>query len=181
MNLKKMIIINSILTFLLCFLTHFGYDIFPNFITSIFFPVNESIWEHMKMLYTTILLYGIIEYFILKKFNISYNNLFLAIFTKALISIPIYLLIFLPFYFNFGENMLVTFIILFISILLVNIIGYFILKLNRINFEKEISIIFMIIVYIFMIYLTYNTPHQDLFFDTKEEKYGINDYLIPHK
>ncbi len=173
-----MIILNSILTFLLCFLTHFGYDIFPNFITSIFFPVNESIWEHMKMLYTTILLYGIIEYFLLEKFNIPYHNFLLAIFTKALLSIPIYLAIFLPFYYNFGENMPITFAILYITILIVSILEYFILKLNRINFQKEISIVFIILVYCIMIFLTYKTPHKEIFFDTDEEKYGINDYLI---
>ena len=176
-----MIIVNSIGTFLLCFVTHFGYDVFPNFLTSIFFPVNESIWEHMKMLYTTFLLFGIIEYLLLKKWHIPHNNLLITIFTKALISIPIYLTLFLPIYYNFGENMIVTFIILFISIFIVNVIGYFIEKLNEINYQKPISIIFMIIVYLFMIFLTYRTPHKDLFFDTKEEKYGINDYLIPKK
>ena len=52
------------------FLTHFIYNIFPNPLFAIFFPVNESIWEHMKLLSTTILLYGIIEYFLLKHYNI---------------------------------------------------------------------------------------------------------------
>lgn len=178
MNTKKMILINTILTFLLCFLTHFLYDWLPNPVFSIFFPVNESIWEHMKMIYTTILLYGIIEYFIMKKWNIKSNNFLLSLFLKALLCIPIYLAIFLPFYYNFGENMIVTIIILFIAILLVNFIGYKILNLNPINYQKEISIVFIIIVYIIMGILTYKTPHSDIFFDTKEEKYGINDYLI---
>ena len=74
MNLKKMIFVNTIITFLLCFLTHFLYEWFPNPVFSIFFPVNESIWEHMKMLYTTFLIYSIIEYFIMKKFAIKHNN-----------------------------------------------------------------------------------------------------------
>lgn len=177
MNLKKMIFINTILTFLLCFLTHFLYDRFPNPVFSIFFPVNESIWEHMKMLYTTFLLYGIIEYFILKKFNIQHNNFLLATFIKSIISIPIYLIMFLPIYFNFGENMVVTFIILFITILIVNYIGSKILELHPINYQKEISIVFIIIIYILMGILTYKPPRTDIFFDTQEEKYGINDYL----
>ena len=178
LNLKKMVIVNSILTFLLCFLTHFGYDIFPNYVTAIFFPVNESIWEHMKMLYTTILLESLIAYFIIKKYKLKYQNFWISSFTKALMSIPIYLIMFLPFYFTFGENMPVTFIILFITILLVNILDYFILTMNPILYEKEISIIFIILVYIFMAFLTFKTPRKDLFFDTEKEKYGINDYLI---
>ena len=178
MNLKKMIFINAILTFLLCFLTHFLYDLLPNPVFALLFPVNESIWEHMKMMYTTILLYGIIEYFILKKFNIPNNNFLLTTFLKSIISIPIYLIIYLPIYYNFGEIMIVSFIILFITLLIVNYIGYKILSLQTINYQKEISIVFIIIVYILMGFLTYKAPHSDLFFDTQKELYGINDYLI---
>lgn len=32
-------------------LLHFVYDFFPNAVTALFSPVNESIWEHLKLLY----------------------------------------------------------------------------------------------------------------------------------
>lgn len=178
MNLKKMIFVNTILIFLLCFLTHFIYTILPNPFFAIFFPVNESIWEHMKMLYTTFLIYGLIEYLFLKKFKINYHNLLFTTLLKSIIVIPIYLSLFLPFYYNFGENMIITFIILFIAIFIVNSIGYLILKMNPIRYQKIISMISILIIYIIMALLTFKAPHKDLFFDTKEEKYGINDYLI---
>ncbi len=178
MTLKKMIIINSVITFLLCFLTHFVYDFLPNQILAIFFPVNESIWEHMKMLYTTILLYGFIEYFILKKLRIPNNNFLLTLFLKAIISIPIYLIMFLPIFYNFGEIMIVSFILLFITILIVNIMGYKLLNCNPIKYQRPLAIIFIIIVYIIMTILTFKAPRTDLFFDSDKEKYGINDYLI---
>lgn len=177
MNLKKMIFVNTILTFLLCFLTHFLYNWLPNPIFSLFFPVNESIWEHMKMLYSTILLYSIIEYFILKKFDIKHNNFLLTNFIKSIVSIPIYLIIFLPLYNMFGENMFISISVLFITLLLVNIICYKLLEFREINYQKEISIAGIIIVYIIMGILTYNPPKTELFFDIKEEKYGINDYI----
>lgn len=181
MNLKKMIFINAVVTFLLCFFTHFIYNVFPNSITAIFFPVNESIWEHMKMLYTTILLYGIIEYFIIKKFHIPYHNFLLSLCIKAIVSIPLYLIFFLPIFYNFGEIMIISFMILFITIFIVNILGYKILCLNPIHFQKEIAIFFIILVYLLMAVLTYKPPHSDLFFDSENEKYGINDYLIEKK
>ena len=53
MKQKKKIWFYIIGTFLLAFPFHFGYDILPNQVSAIFFPVNESIWEHMKMLFTT--------------------------------------------------------------------------------------------------------------------------------
>ena len=136
--MKKIIIINSILTFLLCFLTHFIYDFFPNTFFALFFPVNESIWEHMKMLYTTILLYGISEYFILKKSKKDYNNFCLTVFLKSIIAIPVYLGIFLPFYYIFGENMFITLTILFITILIINFIGSKLLKVKEIHYQKEL-------------------------------------------
>ena len=177
MNLKKMIIVNSILTFLLCFLSHFIYSWFPNIITSLFFPVNESIWEHMKMLYTTFLIYGIIEYFIMKKFNIIHNNFLLATFTKSIVSIPIYLIIFLTLYNIFGENMFISISVMLLTIILVNLIDYKILQLDEFKYQQEVSVLFIIIVYIIMGYLTYNPPKTELFYDIKEEKYGINDYV----
>ena len=172
-----MIFINIIITFILSFLCHFLYEWLPNPVFAIFFPVNESIWEHMKMLHTTILLNGIIEYLLLKKYNIIHNNLFLTIYLKSIISIPIYLIMFLPIYYNIGENMFIAITIMLITIIIVNIIGYKLLKLEEIKYQNIISIILIIITYIIMTILTFNPPHTHLFLDTKEEKYGINDYL----
>lgn len=177
MNLKKIKIISTIGIFILCFLTHFIYNLFPNYIFAIFFPVNESIWEHMKMLYTTILLYGIIEYLLIIKFNIKTNNYLLNLFVVAIISIPLYLLIFLPIYYKFGENMFITLTILFIVIVIVNYLSYYLLKIKKINYSNIIAIVLIIITYIVFGYLTYNPIKNDLFFDTEEEKYGIDDYI----
>jgi len=176
MNFKKMIIINSIIIFLLCFLSHFMYEWFSTPIISIFFPVNESIWEHMKMLYTTILLYGIIEYFILKKFDIKNNNFILATFLKAISAIPIYLIIFIPLYKLFGENMFISISVMLLVIIIVNFIEFLLLRYQEIPYQKIIGISFIIIVYIIMGILTYNPPKQELFYDMKAEKYGISIY-----
>ena len=178
MSLKKMFFINVIGTFFLCFLSHFIYEWFPNPIFSIFFPVNESIWEHMKMLYTTILMYGVIEYFIMKKFDIDNHNFLLTSFIKAIGSIPIYLLMFLPLYYTFGENMFISISVMLITIVIVNLIGIKMLQAKEIKNQRIISIILILLTYIIMGYLTYKTPRLELFFDPNEEKYGINDYLI---
>jgi len=176
--MKKYVFTNAILTFLLCFLTHFLYEWFPNPIFSILFPVNESIWEHMKMLYTTILIYGIIEYFILKKFSVTPNNFLLNVFLKSILAIPIYLIIYLPLYNLIGENFILNIIVLFVAIVIVNIIGFKIIDHKEFRYQKIIGVIGIILVYIAMTILTYKTPHLDIFFDSNKEKYGINDYLI---
>ena len=95
MNLKKIKIISTIGIFLLSFLTHYLYKWFPNDLFAIFFPVNESIWEHMKMLFTTVLLYSIIEYFLLHYFKIKHHNFFWSIWITATLSIIIYLMLYM--------------------------------------------------------------------------------------
>ena len=48
--MKKIKIIGFFIMMCLSFLSHFMYEWCDNFLFSIFFPVNESIWEHMKLL-----------------------------------------------------------------------------------------------------------------------------------
>ncbi len=111
MKFKKLVL-STIIIFLLCSLCHFGYTIFPSFITSIFFPVNESIFEHLKMLFTAEVLFSI---FTFSKKDYSF---FLLMFLRGCLSVFILLMLYLPIYYLLGEVMLVTFLILFITILL---------------------------------------------------------------
>ena len=178
MNLKNTRIISVIGIFILCFISHFVYNILPCSLTAIFFPVNESIWEHMKMIFTSIILYGIIDYIVLNKFKIKYNNFFLSLFITSIISIPIYLLIYLPIFYKIGENMFINISLMLLVIIITQIISYFILKANNYKIFNYISIILIIVCYIIFGYLTYHPIKAELFFDTKDEKYGINNYNV---
>ena len=172
MNLKKLKIIASISIFLLCFLTHFGYDIMPSIITSFFFPVNESIFEHLKMIYTTVVIWSIIEYFIIKKLNLITHNKVFNIWISGILNIFIFLIIYLPIRHIFGEQMILTFIILFISICLTQFISYHTL-INKDILNNKISLILVICTFILFAYFTYNPLHTYLFYDTQDSIYGI--------
>ena len=178
MNLKRSRIISTIGIFLLCFLFHFIYNWIPSSITAIFYPVNESIWEHMKLIFSAVIFYGIIDYIILQKFKIKYNNFFTSLFVSALTIIPIYLIMFLPIYYKIGENMIITIGIMLLSIIISQVISYNILKAKDFDKINIVSLILIIVSYIIFAYLTYNPIKNELFFDTKEEKYGINNYNI---
>lgn len=172
MNLKKTRIIAVISTFIISFLVHFAYEILPNPLSAIIFPVNESVWEHMKILYTSIILYGIIDYIILKKNKIQFNNFILNILIQCICSIITYLVIFLPIYFKIGENMFLAISIMLLSYIISYTISYYILTMK----EKQNNIIWItliIIGYIIFGYLTYNPIHTQIFFDTQKEIYGI--------
>jgi len=178
MNLKKSKIISTLTIFGLCFIIHFAYKIFPNPISAIFFPVNESIWEHMKMLYTAIILNGLIDYFIMKKFNVKFNNFFFNLFLTGTISISIFLILYLPFYYKIGPKTILNISVLFITILITQVISYQIQKRNNIKLLNTVSIVLIILTYIIFGFLTYYPIENELFFDPMKEKYGLNVYRL---
>ena len=126
------------------------YDILPNNIFSIIFPVNESIWEHMKLISTPVLLFSIFEYIIYNKKDIE-----------------------LPIHYIFGHSFLVAIIILFMTFILVEYISYYIMNYKKIKYGNIIGFIIIILLYIIFGYLTYNPPLIDLFYDTSKDIYGI--------
>ncbi len=178
MSLKKSKIISTIGIFILCFLFHSIYQLLHCTLTAIFFPVNESIWEHQKLMFTSIVIYGIIDYIILQRFKIKYNNFFTSLFISAFTIIPIFLIIYLPFYYKIGPKMSLNIGIMLIAIIISQIISYYILKSKNFDKLNIISFILIIISYIVLAYLTYNPIKSELFFDTKDEKYGLNIYNV---
>lgn len=171
--LKKTRIYAIIGIFLLSFICHFVFDLFPNVLFSIFFPVNESIWEHMKILFTATLLYSFIDKIILKKLNVNYNNYYLQLFISAFISIPIYLIIYLPIYNFIGENMFVSIFLLLIVYIIMQYISYKIMQKKETKIPNYIFNILIILTYIIFTYLTYNPPQNYIFYDSENEIYGI--------
>ena len=178
MNLKKIKILSIFLTFSLCFIFHFAYSFFPNFIFSLFFPVNESIWEHMKMMCSSILVSEGVIYFLLKKYRINHNNFLLNVFIMCLLSIVIFLIIYYPFYLLIGENFILNVLCLFITICIVNYIGYKILNYIHIDNGSLIGFVGIVLLYIIFGILTYFPPKYNIFYDKVKEKYGINNYKV---
>jgi len=171
--MKKIKIFIIILEFVLSFPIHFIHDKFPCFLTSIFFPVNESIWEHMKIIYTSILLSSIIEYFIYKKKNIPTNNFIISIPISAVVGIVFYLVIYLIIDIFIPHNFFVAIVIMFITYIFSNIVSYFILNKKEIPNQKELGISLILISYIIFTHLTYYPPKNYLFIDQLTRTYGV--------
>ncbi len=174
MKLRYLKLLGVIMAFLLCFLIHFLYDLAPCFITSVIAPVNESIAEHMKILFGSILLSGVIQKIIVKVKHLPYKNVCISNFTAALLSIPIFLVMYMPIYKAIGENLIITIIIMLIAIIIVEIISYLIMKKEDVKLEN-MAIIFTITVYTIFGILTYFPPEQELFLDPINLTYGIKN------
>lgn len=175
--MKKIKVVGVLVIFALTVLYHFLYEWFPNPVFSVLFPVNESIWEHMKLLYSGILTWGIVEYFILKRKNIKFTNYFSSLFLTLITSIIVYLILYLPLYSLFKENMFISIGLLIIVIILMEIFNYYLISRKEENkFLDKVSIILIILGYVVFLSLTYDPPRNYIFYDTTENKYGIDIY-----
>ena len=173
-KIKNLKIFGTIIAFILCFPLHFLYEKFPNFITSIITPVNESVWEHMKILFGAILISGIIQKIIVKVKKLDIKNVCISNYLAAILSIPIFLIMFLPVYSLIGKNLPITIIIMFISIIIAELISYYIMKRNDLKLEN-VAILFTILTYIVFGILTYYPPENKLFIDPLSNTYGIKN------
>ncbi len=177
MNLKKVLLIGFLVTFVVSFPIHFMYGWFPNVLSSIFFPVNESIWEHMKIMYTSCLIGGVVECLLCKKYGIVINNRILAITFGCIFSVILYLAIYLPIHDLIGE-------VLWVSILLMAIVYGLVEVIRKVIYEKCSLGMFsttsgwlIILGYLVFINWTYHPIYNELFFDKLNGQYGINEFI----
>ena len=171
--MKKIKIVGVFIIFGLSILSHFMYEWLTNSIFSILFPVNESIWEHMKLLVTPVLIFSLFEYIIYRRKNINYNNFLLSYAISMILGILIYLLIYLPIDAIFGHSAFVAIGLLFITFIIIEIVSYYIMRYRNIKYSSIIGISIILFIYIIFGYLTYNPPYNDLFYDTQKKIYGI--------
>ena len=173
MNNKKVLFIATITIFLSMFLFHNLYNWFPNFLTASFFPVNESLFEHLKLMFTTQIIISLIIYLILKIKRIKFSNYLLGLLVSTIATISLFFLIYLPIYNRFGENLFLTMSIYLITLIIGNIIFYLISKRKHNYVLNLISLVIISIIAVILIYFTFNPLKNDFFFDSIEEIYGI--------
>ena len=172
MKTKKWQWISVIAIFLISSLLHFIYVWFPNTLTSLFFPVNESIWEHNKIIIGAFLIWSIFEKLIFKKQeNYLWSGFVSSIFCAILV-----MLIFTPVYFlilKTKDNIIVTFIIFLVAIYVSNIIRYKLLHKPYDKTLEKTAIIGFLIVMIINAYLSYNPLPLGIFYDYNKNIYGL--------
>lgn len=165
-------VISTIFIIFLGFLFHFIYEWSNNnVLISLVSPVNESIWEHLKLLFFPTLITIIIGTFIFKN---EYNN-YLCNKTCGLIIGMFFIVIFFYTYSGIiGRNIAIIDISSFIiATLIMEIYSYKnILKDKECN--KYFAIISLIIFTFLFILFTYKTPLIGLFKDPVSGSFGIS-------
>lgn len=171
--MRKIKIVGIFIIFGLSFISHFLYNWIPNSIFSLFFPVNESVWEHMKLIVTPVLIFSMFEYILYRRKNIYFNNFILSYSISIALGIVIYLAIYLPIDYIFGHSAVVAISLLFLTFVFVELASYYIMNYEKIKYSDIIGVSIIIILYIILGYLTYNPIEIDLFYDTQKKIYGI--------
>ena len=172
-TILKFTIIGALFVIIFGSLFHFVYGWSGNNkIVGSLTPVNESVWEHLKLALIPILLFALIEGYFLRKQN---KNLWCV---KAA---EICLVIFLITAFFYTYTGIIGFNTLWADILLTFVVPVIIGKylsyklLIRENQprNKIIPAIFLLILIFAFIFFTFRPPHLPLFEDKNENTYGI--------
>lgn len=172
---EKWILIGIPILFLIGSCMHFIYDFTSNnVIIAAIAPVNESVWEHLKMVVLPVILWWTIYYFATGDINnIDKNKWFtgaLAALLTALITIP------LLYYFYttaFGvKSLVVDVLLLFLALLFGQLAGLHFYKYH-IGINSNIAISILVLLILLFIYFTFYPPHLPLFRDSMTGKYGV--------
>lgn len=164
-------IFSILLTFVLGTLLHFTYMLSgENKIVALFSAVNESVWEHLKLLYFPMLLSTIIGLFYFGK---KVPN-FLCSKTIGIIVALIFTTVFFFTYTGIlGRNIAIIDIALFFFAVVFGELISYLLIINKCKCNNIVSIIILIALFISFIIFTFHTPELGLFRDPVTGGYGI--------
>lgn len=170
---KRKFIFSTIFILVLGILFHFIYDFFnQSSIVGVIGAVNESAWEHLKLLFWPFLFVRLGAYFI----NKSHSNNF---FTVTLISILVGMLLIVSLFYTYsgiiGKNNLVVDIIIFVIAVAVSNYLYFKMIKSSLHNDKIniISLITLIGLMLIFVFFTFDPPKIPLFKDPLTSQYGI--------
>jgi hypothetical protein len=159
--------------FLLGALFHFLYELTGSHPpVGAFAPVNESIFEHLKMTFWPTILWSIFSYRFLKT---NARN-FLVSRGAALFTMPIVILLLFYSYtaLTGAENVIVDIVIFLIAIAAGQMAGYWLLIRKPLPiWLAAISVILIITLGFTYIFFTFYPPYTSLFLDTNTNSYGI--------
>lgn len=176
-KLIKIELIVTILELILGTLLHFIYEWSGNnVIIASFSAVNESVWEHLKLVFYPMLILGVIEYYFVK--NIA-NNYIEAKAIGIFTAISFIVISFFTYTGIIGTNFFIIDILIFIiSIILGEWTSYKLMKRkNESTIQTKILAggILIFLLSCFIIF-TYVTPQVNLFRDFTNGTYGITEH-----
>ena len=152
-------------------LLHFTHNWLKNgLLLHIFSAVNESTWEHMKLLVAPTLVVVIFQVIILKNIYANPWNGLLSLFLVEIITIP---LLYEPLRIMFKEIPLLLTILIFYLAIALGLLSEYCVLTNSVYFVSEVmAILTLLILTILFGIFTYFPPKWFLFKDPVSRRYG---------
>ncbi len=172
-KVEKTLFISFLISVLLGTLLHFAFHYSGgNTVVGAFAPVNESIWEHLKLVLIPSIIVGFIEYF---SFGKKLDGYFGAKGFATLIGMLFVLAGYYTYSGIIGTDYFVANILLFIGgVGLTSTLTYFFLiKAYLSERESIIGILIITFLLIIFMYFTFDPPMIELFRDPLSEDFGI--------
>ena len=171
-SIKSYQIFSAIFSCILGTLLHFTYIWFgKNQIVGIFSAVNESTWEHLKLIYFPMLITIIIGCYYFCK---SVPNFICSKTLGILVAIFFTIVFFYTYTGILGKDIpFISILSFFIAIFLGEFISY-LLIINNFKCNKMLAIAVLIILFILFVFFTFNPLKIGLFKDPLNGTYGIN-------
>ena len=162
-NLIKFQIFSAIFAIILGTILHFTYNWSKNnSIVGLFSAINESTWEHLKLLFYPMLITAITGYFI---FQDTFSN-FLCSKTIGIIISMLFTVIFFYTYTGIiGTNYAFVNILTFILSVIIGEYLSYILTINNCTFSKIFCISILILLTVSFFIFTFKPPKINLFKD----------------
>ena len=152
---------------------HFVYDwTGHNYIVGFFAPVNESVWEHMKLAFTPLLLFTFVEY---TYYGRKIHNFDFVRVIEMLFPIVFIILFFYIYRMFTGESLFLDILSFILAVVFAKMIGYKIIK-SKFSFAggEILSALLIVCLAIFFAIATVNPPKNNIFLDPVTDTYGIN-------
>ncbi|WP_242657980.1 DUF6512 family protein [Lachnoclostridium phytofermentans] len=174
---QNWILLGIPILFIIGFFMHYIYEWSGNsLIVGIFAPINESVWEHLKLTFWPMLIWWIAGYIILgKKNNISASQWF----TSCTVAELICPLVVLCFYYTYTgalgiESLILDIFSLFLGIAVAQGLALHVYKYARFSqYCLYISVAILILLAVTFTVFTFAPPLFPLFKDSVTGKYGI--------
>ena len=162
-KLLKFQIFIIIFKWILGTILHFTYELSnQNVIVGTFSAINESTWEHLKLLFFPMLITTIIGYFYLKPKE-EYENFLCAKTVGILVSLAFVVVFFYTYTGIIGTNFAILDIgSFFVGVFVGEYIAYKLTK-KTVGCKKDLAIIILTLLFICFIVFTYNPPLIGLF------------------
>ena len=156
-------LIGILVLFVVGSLFHFLYSLTGEcFIVGLFVPINESIFEHLKLVLYPMLFVSLIVWYRYKNKDLSFLT---AIPISIIVGILSVVLIYYFYYFGLGiESLFLDIFLLLLSIFIGNMSFYWV-RVHHIQWSMKISFAIIIILIILFTFWTFFPPDLPLFID----------------